>query len=82
MAEKKQKVSFEQRLEKLENIVRKLESDIPLDEAMKQYEEGISLSDDCQNELKKVEKKIMKLVQEDEQPKAVPIEDHEFPTLF
>ncbi|OGI08573.1 MAG: exodeoxyribonuclease VII small subunit [Candidatus Margulisbacteria bacterium GWF2_35_9] len=82
MVEKNKTESFEARIDKLEKIVRKLESDIPLDEAIKQYEEGVRLSDDCQKELNQVEKKIMKLVEQDGKPKAIPIEEHEFPTLF
>ena len=74
--------SFEERLKKLEDIVKDLESDIPLEDAIAKYDEGVKISSDCQKELQQEEKKIMKLVEENNQPIASVIEEHEFPTLF
>ena len=59
MAEKK----FEDSMRRLEEIVEKMESgDLPLDEALKYYEEGIQLSRLCYKKLSEAEKKIQKLV--------------------
>ncbi|OGF48826.1 MAG: exodeoxyribonuclease VII small subunit [Candidatus Firestonebacteria bacterium GWA2_43_8] len=58
-------VKFEQALEKLEEIVDKLESgDIGLDESIKQYEEGMKLLKFCTAKLDEVEKKIEILVKD------------------
>ncbi|MFH1073900.1 MAG: exodeoxyribonuclease VII small subunit [Candidatus Firestonebacteria bacterium] len=58
-------VKFESALEKLEEIVDKLESgDIGLDESLKQYEEGMKLLKFCTAKLDEVEKKIEILVKD------------------
>jgi len=63
MADKE--VKFEAALEKLEEIVDKLESgDIGLDESLKQYEEGMKLLKFCTAKLDEVEKKIEILVKD------------------
>ena len=55
--------SFEKSLEKLEDIVSKMEGgELSLDDAMKNYEEGIKLSRFCYKKLGEAEKKIEKLV--------------------
>jgi exodeoxyribonuclease VII small subunit len=54
--------SFEKSLLRLEEISSLLESeDIALEEALKLYEEGITLSQDCLNTLKNAELKITEL---------------------
>ena len=56
---------FEQALEKLEEIVEKLEAgDTGLDESLKQYEEGTKLLKFCTAKLDEVEKKIEILVKD------------------
>ncbi len=77
-----QTLTFENRLRKLESLVKDLDSDIPLDRAISKYEEGMSLAKACQNDLEEAEKKILKIVEKDGAAVAVPIEKHEFPTLF
>jgi exodeoxyribonuclease VII small subunit len=53
------KPAFEQSLARLEEIVRKLESaNLPLDEAMKLFEEGMQLSRDCQKQLEQAEARV------------------------
>lgn len=53
------KQAFEQSLARLEEIVRKLESaNLPLDEAMKLFEEGMQLSRDCQKQLEQAEARV------------------------
>ena len=61
MATKKNQ-TFEQSLEKLEEIIAQLEGgDLALDQAFKYYKEGMDLSLFCSNELKKVEKEVLEI---------------------
>ena len=58
-------IKFEDALEKLETIVEELESgDLNLDEAIKKYEEGMSLSKLCYKKLNEIQKKIEVLVKD------------------
>ncbi|MGH9787672.1 MAG: exodeoxyribonuclease VII small subunit [Candidatus Acidiferrales bacterium] len=51
--------SFETSLHRLEQIVKKLEAgDLPLDDALKLFEEGIGLSQQCQKQLEEAENKV------------------------
>lgn len=60
------KEKFEDALNKLEKIVLKLEEgDIPLEESLKLFEEGIRLSRFCNQKLEEVEKKVEILVKGD-----------------
>ena len=61
MAEKK--MTFEQAIGRLEEIVRTLEKgDGTLDEAMKLFEEGSKLAERCSGMLDKAEQKVTRLV--------------------
>lgn len=52
-------VKFEKAIERLEKIVEFLEgADVPLDEALKKYEEGVKLSSLCSQKLAQAEKKV------------------------
>ena len=54
-----EEVKFEKALERLEKIVEELEAgNIPLEEALKKYEEGVRLSRSCTEKLNQAEKKI------------------------
>lgn len=54
--------SFEQALEALENRVRKLEAgDMPLEEALSLFEEGIELTRECHEKLDAADQKIVEL---------------------
>ena len=67
MAEKKEK-SFEENLQKLEEIVKKLENgDIPLDDAIKEFNEAMKLANICDKKLKNAEEALTKIVKEDNQ---------------
>lgn len=56
------KITFEESLNKLENIIKKLESaDISLDDSIKLFEDGIKHITDCKSALKNAEEKIIKL---------------------
>ena len=60
--ESTEEVKFEKALERLEKIVEELESgNIPLEEALKKYEEGVKLSRLCNEKLTQAEKKIQVL---------------------
>ena len=53
------KDSFEKDLKRLEDIVAKMEEgDVPLDDSMKLFEEGVKLSRLCSERLDKAEKKV------------------------
>ena len=57
--EPEKKQVFEQSLARLDEIVRNLESaNLPLDEAMKLFEEGMQLSRDCQKQLEQAEARV------------------------
>lgn len=65
MAEKKKELSFEESLEKLEIIVKKLESgEVPLDEAIDNFNEAMKLAKTCDEKLKNAEEAITKLVKD------------------
>ncbi len=66
MAEKKEKeLSFEESLENLEEIVKKLEvGDVPLDDAINEFNKAMKLSKVCDDKLKKAEEAITKLVKD------------------
>ena len=53
---------FEEALKELENIVKQLEGDMPLDEAIKAFEKGIELSKICIEDLKAEKGKLALLV--------------------
>lgn len=58
------KRSFEQALQQLEQIVRELESgDLPLEAALRKFEEGIELSKFCSQKLAETERRISLLIQ-------------------
>ncbi|WP_066312440.1 exodeoxyribonuclease VII small subunit [Bacillus sp. FJAT-29814] len=61
-----QTISFETAMSKLEKIVDKLEAgDVPLEEAITYYKEGMELSKLCHDKLKNVEEQITKIITED-----------------
>lgn len=56
-------MDFEKKLNRLESIVEKMESgDLSLDASMKLFEEGVSLSRDCQAQLSIAEEKVKVLL--------------------
>ena len=61
------KKTFEQAMKQLEQIVQDLESgDMPLEKAIKRFEEGIQLSKFCSEKLDETEKRITILMQDSE----------------
>lgn len=64
-ATKKGSGSFEQLLKRLEKIVETLEQgNVPLDEALKMYEEGVILSRQCMDKLNQAELKLKRLTKD------------------
>ena len=64
MSKQETNKDFETSLKKLEKIVSDLENgDLPLEESIKTFEEGVKLTKHCQNLLSKAELKIQKLVE-------------------
>lgn len=58
-------VSFEEAMERLEAIVGRLEDgDVPLEQAIELFQQGMTLSRLCSRKLDQVEKKIEMLVEE------------------
>lgn len=58
--------SFEQAMDKLEQIVALLESgDVPLEQAIELFQEGMKLSSLCGQKLEQVERKIEILMEEE-----------------
>jgi exodeoxyribonuclease VII small subunit len=54
--------TFEQSLKKLEDIVNRLErGDVPLEESLKLYEEGLQLSTQCSKRLSQAELTLKRL---------------------
>lgn len=64
----KEGIGFEEAMEKLETIVAKLESgDVPLEQAIELFQEGMTLSRICSQKLETVERRIEMLLEEDGQ---------------
>ena len=65
-------MDFEKKLNRLEEIVQKMEKgELTLEESLKLFEEGIKLSRDCHGQLSKAEAQVKKLVSIDENGHAV-----------
>lgn len=66
MTAKTKELTFEESLEKLEEIVKKLESgEVPLDNAIAEFTEAMKLAKSCDEKLKSAEEAITKLVNKD-----------------
>jgi exodeoxyribonuclease VII small subunit len=72
---KGQEQSFESSLASLERIVAHLESgDLPLEQAMELFEEGVALARRCQSQLGDAERKVEMLLRERGEIKVTPFE--------
>ena len=70
--------SFEEQIEKLENIVKELEKgDLNLDDSVAKFEEGIKISKECNEILETAEKKISILVNQNGDMKEEKFETEE-----
>jgi exodeoxyribonuclease VII small subunit len=68
---------FEKAFQQLESIVKRLESEeLPLDESLRLFEEGIALSRFCNQKLEEVEKKVELILADAKgQPRIEPFEN-------
>jgi len=72
----KNELSFEKAIEQLETIVKQLENDeIPLEKAIKLYEEGMNLTKACDDILEKAQEKITYILNENGE--TIPFEGEE-----
>lgn len=56
-------MDFEKKIERLENIVQKMEKgDLSLEDSLKLFEEGVKLSRECHQSLNEAEVKVKQLV--------------------
>lgn len=61
------KLSFEEAIQKLTNIVGKIEQgQIPLQDSLQQYEKGMALIKHCRKILKSAEERIEKITKEEQ----------------
>jgi exodeoxyribonuclease VII small subunit len=59
--------NFEQSMTALEEVVRELErGDLPLEESLKLFEQGVKLSRECQERLRQAERRIEQLLRDDD----------------
>ena len=64
---KEKNLDFEKSLAKLEKIIEALEDgELPLNESIKTFEEGVKITKHCQELLAKAELKIQKLLEKDD----------------
>jgi exodeoxyribonuclease VII small subunit len=65
VSKKAKENNFEATLADLEELVAKLESgDLPLDEALKQFELGVKLTRECQQQLQSAQQRVQVLLQQ------------------
>jgi exodeoxyribonuclease VII small subunit len=66
---------FEDCLQRLESILQELErGDVPLEQALKLFEEGVQLSNSCRKELEEAEGKVEILLKNNGKIQAEPFE--------
>lgn len=72
------KLSFEEAMNQLEQIVERLEEgDVPLEEAIAIYKEGMELSKLCHDKLKNVEEQLTQIITEDGSKESFTITEEE-----
>jgi exodeoxyribonuclease VII small subunit len=73
---KKDLPDFEKSLEELESLVEQLESgELSLDDSLKQFKRGVELTRHCQGVLEKAQQTVEKLIDNDDESSAVPLEE-------
>jgi exodeoxyribonuclease VII small subunit len=76
MSDKKQASDFEGSLKRLEALVTEMEKgDLPIEEALKAFEEGIGLTRECQKILQDAEQKVVLLTEKAGQITEQPFEE-------
>lgn len=72
------KYTFEEAMEKLEKIVERLEEgDVPLEESITIYKQGMELSKFCHDQLKQAEEQMVNIMTEDGQLKPFTVEEED-----
>ncbi|AOH55653.1 exodeoxyribonuclease VII small subunit [Peribacillus sp. RS7] len=75
---KKQEATFEEAMENLEKIVEQLEEgDVPLEEAISIYKQGMDLSRLCHSKLKAVEDQLTQILREDGELENFTVQEEE-----
>ncbi|MGP4072441.1 exodeoxyribonuclease VII small subunit [Piscibacillus sp. B03] len=73
---KDHELTFEQAMQKLEAIVEKLEEgDVPLEQAIEYYKEGMKLSNFCNKKLQSVEEEITEIMKESGETEPYKVEE-------
>ncbi len=76
--EKEQQVSFEEAMQELEQIVAKLEAgDVPLEQAIQLFQDGMKWSKFCHDKLQTVEKQMDEILKEDGTTEPFSIQEEE-----
>lgn len=76
MARKKTAVDFEQSLGALQALVERLESgDLSLEDSLSAFEQGVTLTRECQQALTQAEQKVSQLLEQDGQLVTAPFAD-------
>ncbi|MBO4336630.1 MAG: exodeoxyribonuclease VII small subunit [Lachnospiraceae bacterium] len=70
---KEKDMSFEQQFERLDELVEKMEDeDTTLEESFESYKEGMMLVKSLNSMIDKIEKEVMELAEEEEEPEDEP----------
>jgi exodeoxyribonuclease VII small subunit len=78
MAGKKKTLDFEQALVELERVVSAMEAgNMPLEESLKAFEQGVRLTRECQQALQEAEQKVELLLQSDKGTETKPFSANE-----
>ena len=78
MPRKKKTTDFEQSLQNLESIVTQMEQgELSLEDSLKAFEEGVSLTRECQNILAQAEQKVQLLMESGGELKTEPFDPEE-----
>ncbi len=73
-----EKLTFEEAMKKLEGIVEKLEEgDVPLEEAIAIYKQGMELSKLCHDKLQRVEEQLTEVLTEEGKKEPFAVEEEE-----
>ena len=76
MKKEEKKINFEENIQKLETIVRELESgNVPLDNALTKFNEAFELSRECDQKLKEVSESVNKILTKEGNLEDFKIED-------
>ena len=75
MAQKKKEPSFEDGLDQLEQVVKKLEDgELSLEKSLELFEKGVKLSKSCHKQLREAEHKVEILLKKDGKIEAEPFD--------